>query len=136
MSNITASMVKELRETSGAGMMDCKAALQENNGDMAAAVDWLRTKGLAKAAKKAGRVAAEGLVAVASAELPVRRSRSTLKPISWPVTKPSKQWSVILPVSPWPVMVRMTVCWRLIIRVPANRLKTMSPKWSARLART
>lgn len=67
MSNITASMVKELRETSGAGMMDCKAALQENNGDMAAAVDWLRTKGLAKAAKKAGRVAAEGLVAVASA---------------------------------------------------------------------
>ena len=67
MSNITASMVKELRETSGAGMMDCKAALQENDGDMAAAVDWLRTKGLAKAAKKAGRVAAEGLVAVASA---------------------------------------------------------------------
>jgi len=67
MSNITASMVKELREKSGAGMMDCKAALQENNGDMAAAVDWLRTKGLAKAAKKAGRVAAEGLVAVASA---------------------------------------------------------------------
>jgi elongation factor Ts len=59
-------MVKELRETSGAGMMDCKAALQENDGDMAAAVDWLRTKGLAKAAKKAGRVAAEGLVAVAS----------------------------------------------------------------------
>ncbi len=66
MSNITASMVKELRETSGAGMMDCKAALQENDGDMAAAVDWLRTKGLAKAAKKAGRVAAEGLVCVTS----------------------------------------------------------------------
>jgi elongation factor Ts len=66
MSDITASMVKELRETSGAGMMDCKAALQENNGDMAAAVDWLRTKGLAKAAKKAGRVAAEGLVGVVS----------------------------------------------------------------------
>ncbi|MGC6535336.1 MAG: translation elongation factor Ts [Parvibaculales bacterium] len=67
MSNITASMVKELRETSGAGMMDCKAALQENNGDMAAAVDWLRTKGLAKAAKKAGRVAADGLVGVTAA---------------------------------------------------------------------
>jgi elongation factor Ts len=66
MSNITASMVKELRETSGAGMMDCKAALQECEGDMAAAVDWLRTKGLAKAAKKAGRVAADGLVGVAS----------------------------------------------------------------------
>jgi len=66
MSNITASMVKELRETSGAGMMDCKAALQECDGDMAAAVDWLRTKGLAKAAKKAGRVAADGLVGVAA----------------------------------------------------------------------
>ena len=66
MSEITASMVKELRETSGAGMMDCKAALQECGGDMAVAVDWLRTKGLAKAAKKAGRVAADGLVGVAS----------------------------------------------------------------------
>lgn len=66
MSNITASMVKELREVSGAGMMDCKNALNENNGDMDAAVDWLRTKGLAKAAKKSGRVAAEGLVGVAS----------------------------------------------------------------------
>ena len=52
MSEITASMVKELRETAGAGMMDCKTALQECDGDMAAAVDWLRTKGLAKAAKK------------------------------------------------------------------------------------
>ncbi|MEL6422245.1 MAG: translation elongation factor Ts [Pseudomonadota bacterium] len=66
MATITASLVKELREKSGAGMMDCKAALQENDGDMEAAVDWLRTKGLAKAAKKAGRVAAEGLVAVAT----------------------------------------------------------------------
>ncbi|GAB4231098.1 MAG: translation elongation factor Ts [Methyloligellaceae bacterium] len=55
-------MVKELREKTGAGMMDCKAALTETGGDMEAAVDWLRTKGLAKAAKKAGRVAAEGLV--------------------------------------------------------------------------
>lgn len=64
--SITAAMVKELREKTGAGMMDCKAALTENNGDMEAAVDWLRTKGLAKAAKKAGRVAAEGLVGVAS----------------------------------------------------------------------
>ena len=68
MSNITAALVKELREKSGAGMMDCKKALQENNGDLEAAVDWLRTKGLAKAAKKAGRVAAEGLVAVAASE--------------------------------------------------------------------
>ncbi|WP_417669000.1 translation elongation factor Ts [Roseibium sp.] len=64
--SITAAMVKELREKSGAGMMDCKTALTESGGDMEAAVDWLRTKGLAKAAKKAGRVAAEGLVGVAS----------------------------------------------------------------------
>ena len=64
--SITAAMVKELREKSGAGMMDCKTALTEAGGDMEAAVDWLRTKGLAKAAKKAGRVAAEGLVGVAA----------------------------------------------------------------------
>ncbi|MBN9059493.1 MAG: elongation factor Ts [Rhizobiales bacterium] len=63
---ISASMVKDLREKTGAGMMDCKAALIENNGDVEAAIDWLRTKGLAKAAKKAGRVAAEGLVGVAA----------------------------------------------------------------------
>ena len=61
---ITAAMVKELREATGAGMMDAKKALTENDGDMDAAVDWLRTKGLAKAAKKSGRTAAEGLVAV------------------------------------------------------------------------
>jgi len=64
MAEITAAMVKDLRETSGAGMMDCKKALNETNGDMEAAVDWLRTKGLATAAKKAGRTAAEGLVGV------------------------------------------------------------------------
>ena len=62
---ITAAMVKELRDSTGAGMMDAKKALTENDGDMDAAVDWLRTKGLAKAAKKSGRTAAEGLVAVA-----------------------------------------------------------------------
>ncbi|MBC7143810.1 MAG: elongation factor Ts [Thioclava marina] len=62
---ITAAMVKELRESTGAGMMDAKKALTETDGDMEAAVDWLRTKGLAKAAKKSGRVAAEGLVALA-----------------------------------------------------------------------
>ena len=61
---ITASMVKELRDSTGAGMMDAKKASTENDGDMEAAVDWLRTKGLAKAAKKSGRTAAEGLVAV------------------------------------------------------------------------
>jgi len=62
---ITAALVKELRDTTGAGMMDAKKALTETNGDIEAAVDWLRTKGLAKAAKKAGRTAAEGLVGVA-----------------------------------------------------------------------
>jgi elongation factor Ts len=61
---ITASMVKELREATGAGMMDCKSALAETGGDMEAAVDWLRKKGLSKAAKKAGRIAAEGLIGV------------------------------------------------------------------------
>ena len=64
---ITAAMVKELREATGAGMMDAKKALTETDGDFEAAVDWLRTKGLAKAAKKSGRTAAEGLVAVAVA---------------------------------------------------------------------
>jgi elongation factor Ts len=67
MANITASMVKELRDKTGAGMMDCKAALGETGGDLEGAVDWLRKKGLAKAAKKAGRVAAEGLIGVALA---------------------------------------------------------------------
>jgi len=64
MANITAQMVKELRESTGAGMMDCKAALTETSGDMQGAQDWLRKKGLSKAAKKAGRVAAEGLIGV------------------------------------------------------------------------
>ena len=66
MATISAAMVKELRDKTGAGMMDCKTALSETDGDMEAAVDWLRTKGLAKAAKKAGRVAAEGLVGLAT----------------------------------------------------------------------
>ena len=65
MAQITAQMVKELRESTGAGMMDCKAALTETGGEMEAAQDWLRKKGLSKAAKKAGRVAAEGLIGVA-----------------------------------------------------------------------
>lgn len=66
MANITAAMVKDLRDKTGAGMMDCKTALNETAGDVEAAVDWLRKKGLSKAAKKSGRVAAEGLVAVES----------------------------------------------------------------------
>ena len=63
---ISASLVKELRDKTGAGMMDCKSALTETKGDIEAAVDWLRKKGLSKAAKKAGRVAAEGLVGIAA----------------------------------------------------------------------
>jgi len=66
MAEITAALVKELREKSGVGMMDCKKALQENDGDITASIDWLRAKGLSKAAKKAERVAAEGLIAVAT----------------------------------------------------------------------
>ena len=66
MATITATTVKELRDKTGAGMMDCKAALAETGGDMEAAIDWLRAKGLAKAAKKAGRVAAEGLIGLAA----------------------------------------------------------------------
>ncbi len=68
MADITAAMVKDLREKTGVGMMDCKAALAATKGDMNAAVDWLRAKGLAKAAKKSTRVAAEGLVGLATAE--------------------------------------------------------------------
>jgi elongation factor Ts len=67
MAEITAALVKDLREKTGAGMMDCKRALTENGGDIEVAIDWLRKKGLAAAAKKSGRVAAEGLVGVASA---------------------------------------------------------------------
>src|SRR5437764_9389378 len=64
MAAVTASMVKDLREATGAGMMDCKTALTETNGEVQAAIDWLRKKGLSKAAKKAGRVAAEGLIGI------------------------------------------------------------------------
>jgi elongation factor Ts len=67
MTNISAGMVKELRDKTGAGMMDCKAALGETKGNVEAAVDWLRKKGLAKAAKKAGRIAADGLIGIATA---------------------------------------------------------------------
>src|ERR1700679_3175361 len=68
MANITATMVKDLRDKTGAGMMDCKNALNDTNGDMEAAIDWLRKKGISKAAKKAGRAAAEGLGGVAIAD--------------------------------------------------------------------
>ena len=64
MAEITAALVKDLREKTGVGMMDCKKALTETNGDLEAAVDWLRTKGLSAAEKKAGRVASEGLIGI------------------------------------------------------------------------
>jgi elongation factor Ts len=105
---VTAQMVKELRESTGAGMMDAKKALVENNGDMEAAVDWLRTKGLAKAAKKADRLAAEGLVGVAVAgtrgvaveinsetdfvgKTPASKSCCTMSPKPQSAAKPSRR---------------------------------------------
>src|SRR5499426_4804140 len=66
MPEVTAALVKELREKTGAGMMDCKRALGDSDGDIETAIDWLRKKGLSKAANKAGRVAAEGLIGVAT----------------------------------------------------------------------
>ena len=92
MTNITAAMVKELRETTSAGMLDCKKALTETDGDMEKAVDWLRKKGLASAAKKASRIAAEGLVAVA-VEGKAPWSRLTPKPILSPKTKSFRNMS-------------------------------------------
>ena len=82
MTTVTATMVKELRDKTGAGMMDCKTALTETNGDMEEAVDWLRKKGLSKAAKKADRVAAEGLIGVTPRTKSGPSSRSTPRPTS------------------------------------------------------
>jgi elongation factor Ts len=77
--SISAAQVKELRELTGAGMMDCKAALTETNGDMDAAVDWLRKKGIAKADKKSGRTAAEGLIGVDAGRARGRCRRGQLR---------------------------------------------------------
>ena len=79
MAEVTASLVKELREKTGAGMMDCKRALGETGGDMEAAVDWLRKKGSPAAAKKAGRVAAEGLIGAATRTEVGRAGRGQLR---------------------------------------------------------
>ena len=95
--SISATMVKDLREKTGAGMMDCKAALAETSGDMEAAVDWLRAKGLAKAAKKAGRVAAEGLIGLAADAIMQPSSKSTRRPISSRGTRPFRRWRAALP---------------------------------------
>ena len=88
--SISASQVKELRELTGAGMMDCKAALAETNGDVEAAVDWLRAKGIAKADKKAGRTAAEGLLALLLPATRLLSLKSTPKPTSLLVTTLSR----------------------------------------------
>ena len=93
MATITAAMVKELRESTGVGMMDCKAALTETNGDMEAAQDWLRKKGLSKAAKKAGRVAAEGLIGASPSATRASWSRSIRKPTSLRAMSSSRDWS-------------------------------------------
>ena len=79
MAEITASLVKELRERSGAGMMECKKALTENNGDIDAAIEWLRKSGLAKADKKAGRVAAEGRIVAGPGRRQGRAGRDQLR---------------------------------------------------------
>ena len=93
MANISAGMVKELRDQTGAGMMDCKAALTESDGNLEAAVDWLRKKGLSKAAKKAGRVAAEGLIGVAISGHQRRRRRGEFRNrLSSPATICSRAW--------------------------------------------
>ncbi len=93
MANISASMVKDLREQTGAGMMDCKAALEATSGDLEAAVDWLRKKGIAKAAKKADRVAADGLIGVARQTARACWSRSIRRPTSLPAMICSRAWS-------------------------------------------
>ena len=90
MAEITAATVKELRERTGAGMMDCKKALAETSGEMEAAIDWLRAKGLAAAAKKAGRTAAEGLVGVAVEAIGALSWRSIPKRTSSPRTSCSR----------------------------------------------
>ncbi len=92
MATISAQMVKELRDQTGAGMMDCKAALAETGGDMQAAVDWLRKKGLSKAAKKSGRVAAEGLIGIALAGPRPWWSKSIPRPTSSLATNFSRGW--------------------------------------------
>ena len=93
MATITAALVKELRESTGAGMMDCKTALTQTDGDIEAAVDWLRKKGLSKAAKKADRVAAEGLVAaLVSGRYRASSSRSIRRRTSSPATPISRRW--------------------------------------------
>ncbi len=121
MAEITASLVKALRDKTGAGMMDCKAALTETGGDMEQAVDWLRKKGLSKAAKKADRVAADGLIGVTvQAQDRVRSSRSTRRPTSSPATPSSRSWCA--PSPRWRRRPRATwrSCWRWPIPARAS----------------
>ena len=101
--SISAAQVKELRDLTGAGMMDCKAALTETNGNMEEAVDWLRKKGISKADKKAGRTAAEGLIGVDAGVREAPSSRSIPRPTSLPATPRSRKSSPTSPRSRWPM---------------------------------
>ena len=136
MATITATMVKDLRDKTGAGMMDCKAALAETKGDVEAAVDWLRTKGLAKAAKKAGRVAAEGLIGLAAdakqaalvevnSETDFVARNQAFQKMASGIAEAALQAKGISTSSPRPSF-----------RAAAPPLPTPSKRWSARSART
>ena len=123
---VTAAMVKELREKTGAGMMDCKKALAETNGDMEAAIDWLRAKGIAKADKKSGRTAAEGLIGIASSGTKT----------SLPATTPFRSWFAVSPMSPSAPTAALRPSPRRPIRRRASPLKIRSRTPSPRSART
>ena len=137
MAEITAAMVKDLREKTGVGMMDCKAALAATNGDMEAAIDWLRAKGLAKAAKKSTRVAAEGLVGLAvdgttGAVVEVNSETDF-------VARNEKFQAMVAEISKLALKRR----WRHreaqdheVSRAPRTRSPSMWPRWSPRSART
>jgi len=127
MATITAALVKELRESTGAGMMDCKAALTENNGDIEASVDWLRKKGLSKAAKKAGRVAAEGLVAALIGERAGVVVEVNSETISSPATRISKPWRATSRASPCRAARRTSRSWASKPIPPAAAWPTPSP---------
>lgn len=133
---VTAAMVKELREKTGAGMMDCKKALAETNGDMEAAIDWLRAKGIAKADKKSGRTAAEGLIGIASSGTKAVVVEINSKPTSLPATMPSRSSSAASPTSRLAPTAALQPFPRRPIRRQASPLKTRLRTPLPRSART
>ena len=137
MTTVTAGMVKDLREKTGAGMMDCKTALDETKGDIEAAIDLLRKKGLSKAAKKAGRIAADGLDRPRSSRArPALSSKSTRKPTSLPATKNSRTWcDKIASVARLPTATRQS-CWPPTYPGTKSTLKPSSRMLLPRSART